>query len=197
MDERSLQTVLEMPDGQRLLVRPLRADDADALSRFFAGLTERTRSFYGPHPFDRETAERLCAQAADPRTVRFVALPEPWGPDREIIAYMILTRELGDDDPRRCAAHGHALDAQRTARFAPVVADAWQERGIGSRMARFVLGCAPALGLDRIILMGGVQERNIRARRMYERLGFRRIGYFDVERDGDILGNYDMMLDLL
>lgn len=191
-----LTTTLDLGEGLLATVRPLRAGDAQALARFFGGLSERTRSFYGPHAFDRETAERLCAEAGDPRTVRFVAVLDAEDGVAEMIAYMILTRELGEGDVRRYAEHGPALDAAGIASFAPSVADAWQGRGIGTRMARHVIECARRLGLRQVILMGGVQSLNARGRRLYERLGFRYVGEFTVERRGETLGSYDMILEL-
>lgn len=190
IDER-LTAPITLRDGRRALVRPLEPADVEPLTTYFLGLSEETRRRYGPHPFDRATAEALCAAAGDPRATRFVAvLPGPAGD--EIIAYMILTRDIWEDDRRRYAG----AVGDDWACFAPSVADAYQGQGIGGQMARHVMDAARALGLRRIILMGGVQATNYRARRLYARLGFRRVGDFWTGQGERRICNYDMALDL-
>jgi RimJ/RimL family protein N-acetyltransferase len=180
---------LTLRDGRPAAVRPLGPDDVVPLTAYFLSLSEETRRRYGPHPFDAATAERLCAAWADPATVRFVAVLND-GTAAEIVAYMILTREIWSDDRAR---YGERLDAAgRTACLAPSVADAYQSQGIGGQMARQVLAWARETGLRQVILMGGVQAPNSRACRLYESLGFRRVGEFWT-RNGELL-NYDMML---
>ena len=191
--------LLTGPDVQQpVLIRPLHPDDVDALTVFFLGLSEATRSCYGPHPFDRKTAERLCAAAEPERPDRFVALLEPQGEagvgSGAIIGYMILTRDIGQGDIRRYAEHGPELRLDACASFAPVIADAYQEHGLGTQMARHVLACAPLLGLTQVILMGGVLHRNPRAKHVYEKLGFCEVGQFYTPNREDEL-NYDMILE--
>jgi RimJ/RimL family protein N-acetyltransferase len=60
-------------------------------------------------------------------------------------------------------------------------------------MADRVLHHAADWGLAQVILMGGVQARNGRARRLYERLGFRAVGTFEVVRNGEKIDNLDMI----
>jgi diamine N-acetyltransferase len=186
------------PDAQQpVLIRPLHPDDVDALTDFFLSLSEATRSCYGPHPFDRETAERLCAAADPEHPDRFVAILEPQdeaGVELGVIGYMILTRNIGQGDIRRYAEHGLELRLDACASFAPVIADAYQERGLGTQMARHVLACVPLLGLTQVILMGGVLHRNPRAKHVYEKLGFREVGRFYTPNREDEL-NYNMILE--
>ncbi|MBN1401081.1 MAG: GNAT family N-acetyltransferase [Anaerolineae bacterium] len=182
---------IELYDGRQALVRPLRADDVELLSSYFAHLSETSRRFYGPHRFDRETAERLCADADEPEAVRFVALLEG-NCDTEMIGYMILSRDIGDQDRER---YGNELDYDHCACLAPSIADAYQNQGLGTRMARHVLHCAKAMGLRQVILMGGVVDKNLRARRLYERLGFRYVRKFWTHGRETLL-NHDMVIDL-
>ena len=196
MDAQAFVRQVELPEEgedarQPVVIRPLRPDDVDALTDFFLGLSAATRSCYGPHPFDRETAERLCAAADPARPDRFVAVLAAEG---AIIGYMILTRDIGQGDIRRYAEHGPALRPGACASFAPVIADAYQERGLGTQMARHVLGCAGPMGLAQVILMGGVLHRNPRAKHVYEKLGFRQVGQFYTPNREDEL-NYDMILE--
>lgn len=191
MPDERLTAPITLRDGRRALVRPLESSDVEPLTAYFLGLSQDTRRRYGPHPFDRATAEALCAAAGDPETTRFIAvLPGPEGD--EIIAYMILTRAIWDGDRRR---YGDTL-GDACGCIAPSVADAYQSQGIGAQMARHVIAAARALGLHRAILMGGVQAANYRARRLYARLGFRRVGDFWVQQGERRIANYDMALEL-
>ncbi|MBC7238003.1 MAG: GNAT family N-acetyltransferase [Chloroflexi bacterium] len=185
--------LLHLPDGRPVLVRPLRSDDVEPLTELFLSLSPETRSCYGPHPFDRETAERLCVLADPKHPDRFVAVLDPEG-EAKLIGYMILTREIDEGDQRRYAHHGPVLDLDACASFAPVIADAYQELGLGTQMARHVLDCAPQMGLRQVILMGGVLHRNPRAKHVYEKLGFRQVGEFYSRNCPDEL-NYDMILE--
>jgi len=187
---------ISLRDGQTAAVRPLEPTDVDALATYFEGLSARTRGFYGPHPFDRATAQKLCAGIDLAHTARFVAVLSDGRPEAMIVAYMILTRDISQKDAARYAAYGQPLDLAACASFAPSVADAYQEQGLGTAMARHVIAWAEEMGLRQVLLMGGVQARNEHGRRLYVRLGFRVVGEFDVRRDGEVLDNYDMMLDL-
>jgi len=186
----SLNALITLRDGRQALVRPLRRGDVEPLTAYFLGLSPDTRQRYGPHPFDRPTAEALCASADDPQTTRFVAtLPGPEG--EKIIAYMILSRSIWEEDRRR---YGPAL-GDNCACFAPSVADAYQSQGLGAQMAAHVMAAAWAMGLRRVILMGGVQATNERAQRLYVRLGFTRVGEFWTQQGEHSILNYDMVLD--
>ena len=183
---------ITLRDGRTAAVRPLRAGDVDALTTFFTSLSQATISRYGPHPFDRATAEKLCAQADDPHTTRFVAeLAE----SSRLIGYMILTCEVWEGDQKRYSWLGSFDD---TACLAPVIADDMQNQGIGSQMGQVVLAAAREMGIRRVILMGGVIADNNIARRLYEKLGFRQLGEFKTQHAtrGEIL-NYDMMVEFV
>ncbi|MFH1086031.1 MAG: GNAT family N-acetyltransferase [Chloroflexota bacterium] len=191
MSDADLCARLTLRDGRTATVRPLRADDAERLADYFTRFSEGSRRYYGPHAFDRVTAERLCANLGPDDGIRFVAtLGE--GDAEQIIAYMILTPKIGDGDRQR---YGDALDDGRCACLAPSVADAFQSQGLGTQMGQHVLASARRLGLRQVILMGGVVAKNERARRLYERLGFRRVREFTTHGQETLL-NYDMVIDL-
>ena len=198
-------TRITLRDGREIRVGPLEPTDVEPLATFFLNLSEETKSCYGPHPFDRATAEQLCASIDEKVTIRFVAVLDddsatPWaGRSRpgQIIGYMILTRDIGQGDRDRYGDRIRADDCpslEGYASFAPVIADAYQDQGIGTRMARHVLACAKVMGLCRVILMGGVLARNPRAKHLYTRLGFREVGEFWTQ--GGKTLNYDMILEI-
>ena len=189
---RSYTAPITLRDGRRATVRPLEATDVDPLTDFFVSLSADTRSRYGPHPFDRPTAESLCSSIDNSQIVRFVAVLNNDQPQAEIIGYMILSRKIWSGDAER---YGDRLREGECACLAPVIADAYQDQGIGTQMGRHVVASAREMGLKQVILMGGVLAFNERAQHFYEKLGFRRVGEFWTHSGEDKL-NYDMVLDL-
>jgi RimJ/RimL family protein N-acetyltransferase len=176
MQEPAYTAQVTLRNGLGARVRPLQTGDAPALAALFLSLSPATKRLYGPHPFDQITADLLCASIAqEPHTTRFVAVLRDGQADAAIIGYMILTRQIHPDDQAR---HGHALDLAHCAAFAPCIADAYQDQGIGTQMARHVLASGRQMGLRQVILMGGVQARNARGRHFYQKLGFRPVGEF-------------------
>ena len=151
-----------------------------------------TRRRYAPHPFDRATAQRLCAGlATDPRT-RFVVVLETEADSPAIIGYLILKPTASQAEVEQHAGH---LSAEGSAGIAPAVADAFQNQGVGSLLGRHVIACARAMGMRQLYLIGGVRAFNERAIHYYEKLGFRRVGEFWTQ-DPDLTLNYAMVLDL-
>ena len=115
----------------------------------------------------------------------------------EVAAYFILLLGLREHTAERYRNHGAPLDGLATCTFAPVVADAWQSRGVGSIVVAPVYDAARRLGFARCVLMGGTRAINHRAIRFYEKAGFRRVGDFTThDPDGTPIGNHDMVLAL-
>jgi len=174
-------------DGDAFTARVLRAEDAAALGRYFDGLGPSVRGVYGPHPLNSAHATVLCAELDYRQLLPFVALH---GDD--IIGYFLVQIGLRDDDRQRYIDHGHALIDEACCTFAPCVADAWQERGLGSALFPHVALALRRLGRQRLVLWGGVRGDNPRAQHFYRKFGFGHVGNFKV-RD---LDNLDMVLDL-
>jgi len=193
MDNAALSTTVRLRDGRKVVLRPLGEGDVHLLGDLFCGLSEQTRSMYGPHPFNRETAAKLCAAVGDERTVRFVAVLGEGTPEAEMIAYMILSREIWPNDRKR---YGATVPWDTTACLAPVVADAYQGQGLGSVMGEHVLACARTLGLSHVILMGGVLDENPRAKRLYQKLGFKQVRSFWTGAGSKRRFNHDMVVEL-
>lgn len=179
-------------DGRSATVRPLVPGDVEPLTALFLSLSQETRRMYGPHPFDRATAERLYASTGEAATVRFVAVLDDDSGGSQIIGYMILSRDIVQADRDR---YGDKLQVEGSACFAPVIADDYQNLGIGTKMARHALACATEMGLKQVVLMGGVRAANERAEHFYRKLGFRRVGEFYSDYHGEKLLSYDMILE--
>jgi ribosomal protein S18 acetylase RimI-like enzyme len=191
-------TEIQLRDGRKATVRPLEPTDVEPLTAYFQSLSPETRRRYGPHPFDRVTAEKLCASINNAAIVRFIAVLDD-APDQvggaapEVVGYMILSREIWPDDQKR---YGTRLREGECACFAPSIADVYQNQGIGTQMGRHVLASAKEMGIRQVILMGGVQATNDRARHLYAKLGFHEVSDFWVHLGGQDIFNYDMALEL-
>src|SRR5438874_532035 len=81
-------TSASLPSGEVICIRPLRADDNRRLGVYLAGLSDTTRSLWGPHPFDQATADQICASLDAAGTWRIVAIVPRDGEER-IVAYVL------------------------------------------------------------------------------------------------------------
>jgi GNAT superfamily N-acetyltransferase len=176
--------------GTPVTLRPLRHDDAAALGDYLTGLSDATRSFWGPHGFSRETACEICSGLAADRVLRLIATMDVDGKER-IVAYFLLYRGARAPDAGRYAARGIWLDDATDAALAPSVADAFQNQGIGGILMAHTLEVARRLGRSRVVLWDGVQARNARGIHFYTKWGFRCVGEFTTR-----VLNYDMILEL-
>ena len=185
-----LTATASLRSGERITMRPLRPDDAVRFGAYLAGLSEQTRSRYGPHPFDQTTADSICA-ALDPADILRMVATVPRDGGERIISYVLLKRGVLEWDRERYAALGIPLAPATDGTLAPSVADDYQDQGVGSTMMGHVLNVARALGMKRIVLWLGVQATNERAVHFYTKWGFRKVGEFYTDKN-----NYDMILDL-
>lgn len=173
-----LRATLALRSGEDATLRCLRDDDAELLGAYFERLSPRTRDFYGPHRFDRETADRLCRETrTDSEVVRLV-VTVPDGEGARIIAYFIVGFRMQDSDTKRYVARGTPLDDRTDAYLAPSVEDGYQDTGVGSAVMGHLVPWLRGLGRRRFMLLGGVQQRNERAIAFYRKWGFRIVGDF-------------------
>lgn len=176
--------------GRKLSFRVLRSDDAPALGRYLEGLSAETRGWFAPHPFTAEVARKLCADLDYRQTLRLIALSGT-GDQEEVAAYFILHLGTRKGEQDRYRGYGIVLDDRTDCTFAPSVADAWQNRGLGSALMPHVLEVARQLGFRRALLSGGAQTANVRALHFYEKFGFRKVGAFRTSVD-----NQDMIVEI-
>jgi len=85
------------------------------------------------------------------------------------------------------------LDANKTIRFEPILADSYQGIGVGNLIFPFVKDIAKSFNKNCIILHGGVLTRNTRAVNYYLKQGFVKVGeYMNSEKNMTV----DMMLKI-
>jgi RimJ/RimL family protein N-acetyltransferase len=150
-------TALVLADGARLGVRPISADDRDAFSTWFGRLTpeSRRRRFHGPKP-------KLSAR-------ELIYLTE--------VDHVTHTALVAVDDAGELvgeARYATGAPESRVADFAITVADDWQGRGVGSRLAAQLVRAARANGMTQ--LTASTLWENAAARALLRGLGFRYAG---------------------
>jgi ribosomal protein S18 acetylase RimI-like enzyme len=187
-----ITTSIILPPDQEIIFRPLERGDAQVLGDYFDILSDQTREYFGPHPLDRETADRLCETINHVDTIRMIGTVSSDG-RQKVIAYLILLLGVTDSDQARYERIEMALDPQADCTVAPSLADAFQNHGLGSILMRRLSEIARALGHRRMVLLGGTQAANSRAVHFYHKLGFRTVGAFEHPAGRN---NYDMVLQL-
>jgi GNAT superfamily N-acetyltransferase len=152
------------------------------LANYLSGLSEITKSRFGPHAYDYLSILNFYRQNAN--RIGYVALDES---GTNVIAYAIIQIGFLSHDQPRLEGYGITLHAKTDATFAPSVADAWQGQGVGTQMLHFILADLKTKGVLRLILWGGVQADNSHAVNYYHKLGFTTLGQFSYYGE-----NYDM-----
>lgn len=189
---------LLLKNNEQVEFRPLQYDDVEKFGTFLENLSKETRERFGPHPLTEDGAKEICQNLDGDKTLRLVAFNN----DNEIVGYFILDatfpqNENEDERVRYQRKYTIALNDKEDVRLAPVVADNYQDTGLGSVLMKNTLQRAQALGKRNVVLFGGVQESNERAVHFYEKNGFTRAGEFDAPAPGGkIVKNIDMYINL-
>lgn len=172
--------------GVGYIFRELEKTDVDLLAGYFLGLSEETRSKYGPHPFTAEHARVLCNLPKDTAD-RYIVITQD---QAEIIGYFIVEYADAPSEAKRYKSQGIDLVPKLDPLFAPSMADAYQNRGLASLVMPLIVDVVKKGGARSLVLMGGTLETNSRAIAFYEKSGFRRHGGFQTH-----IYNYDMRLE--
>jgi GNAT superfamily N-acetyltransferase len=178
-----------LPDGAYVTLRPLLPSDVDELAHFLSGLAPITRTYSIFPSYDGVTAQALCDAINRYDKLRLVVEE---GSSGQIIGLLEFSFALPVGDLARYSQYRIALDERSDCRFGPTLADAFQNRGLGSKLFPYMVEIARAFGKRRIILWGGVLAENARAVRFYEKQGFQPVGQF-VDNYGDLI--LDMILE--
>lgn len=144
-----------LEDGRELTIRPIRPEDAEIEREFVKQLSPETRYFRFMQAL-RELSQELL--------VRFTQLD--YHRELALIATVPVdgrTTEIG-------VARFNPNPDRESAEFAIVVADEWQQRGIGTRLMGCLIDAAREKGFTR--LEGEILAQNSRMLRFTGKLGF-------------------------
>lgn len=146
----------DLPSLGHVRVRLIRREDEGRLVEFFSSLSEQTKRWFHPHPFDGATARRLASEWNDPERATFIALDE----EDRVVGYCFL---------------------QGLSRGLPslgiCVRDDAQGSGLGQALMEHLVKFAKEAGFRGIEL--SVFKDNPRAQHIYRKMGFRTVGETD------------------
>jgi acetyltransferase len=146
---------MQLPDGTDLTIRPIRPEDAQIEQEFVRALSPQTKYFRFMQSLQELSREELIrlTQIDYHRELALIATVQENGVEVEIG----VTRYAMNPDGESCE-------------FALVVADAWQHRGIGSRLMQALMEAARARGFQ--IMEGEVLGSNQGMLALVRDLGF-------------------------
>ena len=169
------------------ILREVRRDDFLILGKFFDELSEATRNLYGPHPLDSGEAKKICLHQPEKNKNRFIAVSK-----NRVIGYFLFDFDYYPNELNRFKEFDIHLDFLKDPVFAPCISDDMQGKGIASDAMPSLIEWAKSNNLRSLVLMGGTQEPNNRARKFYNNFGFMEYGRFFTENNG--VNNIDMRL---
>ena len=151
-------TITLRKSRDRVLVRPIRPDDAAMELAFFEGLSQTARRWRFLHPIKTLSAEMVArfTQVDYDRDMALVALPlaQDGAPEARIVGVARYVREVNE---ARCE-------------FALVVSDDWQGRGLAGALLARLIEHARAVGLA--VMAGYVDGQNLHMLNFVRRMGF-------------------------
>jgi len=178
--------IIEVKNKSQVCLRRLHFSDHDNLFDYLKGLSDVTKSRFGPHGFDRQFITDFYKESNE--YIGYI------GEDilsKKIVAYSVLKIGYLPHDRFRLESFGLSPDPQTDCTYAPSVADQWQSCGVGNALFHYILSDLKAKGFKRILLWGGVQSNNEKAINFYLKNGFKRLGQFEYNGLND-----DMILDI-
>lgn len=156
--------------AELIRIGPVGRTDGERLGEFFDGLSERTRAVFGPHyRFDREHAEQIAQGGQGDRSKK----------------YFVAVHETAGDRAGSAPLVGLTWFWHWTCKvpwFGIMIADAYQNRGLGQKMLQTMMAEAERSGKGGILLT--TAKTNVRAQELYKRNGFNALGHSD---NGEIL----------
>lgn len=185
-----ISSVLTLSTDQSLLMRPLVAQDVDALTDFLTSLSALTRERWVLDSYDKTAAQEMCDAIARYDKLRLVITDQ----DEKTIGLMEFGLDFVSRTVERFASYGIELTGGSYIQFGPCVRDDSQRKGVFSMAMPKLIDISQRFGKDFMILWGGVLAENIPAIRSYEKFGFYEVGRFNHHIDG--YETVDMVLDL-
>ncbi len=153
-----LETTISIKDGTRLLMRPIRPEDAELERNFVAALSEQSRYFrffYRLHELSPAMLARFTQIDYDREMALLALVADDAAPEGKAIVG--IARSIANVD-------------HESAEFAVVVADAWQGRGVATLLMKALIAHARKKGLGRLV--GTVLRSNHNMVRFTQGLGF-------------------------
>lgn len=146
---------ITLADGSAVTIRPIRPEDAAIEQEFVRNLSDESRYFRFLDTI-RELSPRMLShftQLDYDRHLALIAVTERGGREIEIA----VARYVASDDRGDCE-------------FAIVVADDWQNKGLGTRLMQALMSAARGAGLR--VMRGDVMAGNHKMLAFMARLGF-------------------------
>lgn len=149
--------------------RPLLSNDDVKLAEFLENLQPQTRVYSTQNSYDITGARELCFAINRYDKLRLIALIN----NEIIIALFEFSLSIVEDDYKRFRENYNIeLNEKIDVRFGPCISDEYQNRHLGQWLLQKTKIIARQMGKERLILWGGVNIDNKRARRFYEKVGF-------------------------
>lgn len=158
MSEQYEQETVMLRNGQRVLIRPIQADDAESVAAFVEGLSAYSRHLLflgGVTKLSEPTLQRICEPDYE-RDMAFVALHRAAGPHAPAVIGL--------------CRYASAPEPGQGAEIAVAVADAWQHNGLGTALLRRLIDYARGHGIERLFSIDSTM--NHRMRTLARHLGF-------------------------
>lgn len=181
---------IDVPSGEKLIIRPLEKEDEEKLAQLFKNLSENTKNFYtSEEPFETRAKEHIDAINKYDK-LRFVLEKTDLN---EIIGLFEFSFDIPPNDISRFENYAIKLTSNTDCRIGPLLKDEYQSKGFGSLVLPAILNIAKQFNKKRVILWGGVNKNNAKAIRFYEKNGFKNLGSFINQNKIEC---YDMLLNL-
>ncbi len=180
----------QLPSEEIVVLRPLENKDESLLTEFLINLSEQTREYYTLDSYDASTAKEMCDAINKYDKLRFVAADKSTD---KLIALFEYSFDIPDGDKQRFQKYDIQLDSKTDCRMGPCISDKYQNQGIGSVLLPYLIKIAKQFDQKRMILWGGVFEKNKRAINFYVKNGFKRLGTF---KDDEGHESVDMIIDI-
>jgi acetyltransferase len=146
---------LQLNDGTDITFRPIRPEDAEIEQAFVRGLSPEAKFFRFMNAIQELSPDML---------IRLTQLDY----DRELA--LIATVELDGKEAELGVARYFTNPDGQTAEFALVIADGWQQRGLGTRLMTCLIDAAREKGFSE--LRGEVLANNVKMLGLMKKLGF-------------------------
>ena len=151
-----LVTAFQTADGRRVMLRPIRAADAEIEQEFVRGLSDEAR-YYRFRDMLRELTPHMLKHLTEIDYCKHMAI--------------IAVTEVNGRETEIGVARYVALPDGESCEFAIVVGDAWQNKAIATALMQRLIEAAREYGLKRMV--GDVMSSNDKMLKFVAKLGFK------------------------